>query len=198
MADQTHTSQPVYQSLTEKQRRFVDQYLIEANATKAAQIAGYGSPHNQGPRLLQNARIRDALAERDAERQRRVEIDQDAVLTKWWEIVTADANDLSQHRHGACRYCYGEDHEYQRKTEREFRHAFEKAVKQIAGTDANLAAELRDGAIRAPSLPDDSGGYGYRITRDPAPDCPEAYALAKPPKATRQLGPRTSADVTHL
>ena len=46
-----------------KQRRFVEAYAGEAsgNATEAARIAGYRSPNTQGPRLLSNIAVQEAL-----------------------------------------------------------------------------------------------------------------------------------------
>ncbi len=51
---------------TFRQRMFVDAYLGEAkgNATEAARIAGYSSPHPEGSRLLRNATIQAAIAAR--------------------------------------------------------------------------------------------------------------------------------------
>lgn len=50
--------------LTEKQKRFIDFYVETANATEAARRAGYKKPHVQGARLLDNVRVRNAIAER--------------------------------------------------------------------------------------------------------------------------------------
>ena len=52
--------------LTERQRRFVEAYLVSRNATQAARDAGY-SPRSApvgGPTLLRRAYIADALRER--------------------------------------------------------------------------------------------------------------------------------------
>lgn len=52
--------------LTPKQARFVDEYLIDLNATQAAIRAGYSAhtANEQGSRLLANVSIQAALAER--------------------------------------------------------------------------------------------------------------------------------------
>jgi phage terminase small subunit len=52
--------------LTLKQQRFIDFYLGEArgNATEAARLAGYASPHPEGARLRQNATVRARIDER--------------------------------------------------------------------------------------------------------------------------------------
>jgi phage terminase small subunit len=52
--------------LTAKQQRFVDAYLIDANATKAAIAAGYSqkTAPEQGSRLLKNVKVASALEKR--------------------------------------------------------------------------------------------------------------------------------------
>lgn len=51
------------QGLTARQQAFVAAYIGEAryNATKAARIAGYSHPNKQGPALLVNLGIREAI-----------------------------------------------------------------------------------------------------------------------------------------
>lgn len=48
--------------LTPKQERFVEEYLIDLNATQAAVRAGYANPNKQGPRLLVNDGVSSAIA----------------------------------------------------------------------------------------------------------------------------------------
>jgi len=74
------------QRLTERQRRFVDAYSRTGNATGAARAAGYKHPHAQGPRLLANVGVADALRElADAERQAAV-IDREQ-RQAWWSAI---------------------------------------------------------------------------------------------------------------
>lgn len=47
--------------INDRQQRFVDEYLLDLNATKAAERAGYRQPGNQGHRLLKNDDIRAAI-----------------------------------------------------------------------------------------------------------------------------------------
>ena len=69
--------------LTPKQSRFVDEYMIDLNATQASIRAGYSrnGADVQGVRLLGNASVKAALQERMAARSQRTEITQDYVLT---------------------------------------------------------------------------------------------------------------------
>lgn len=47
--------------LSDKQKAFVREYLIDLNATAAAERAGYKKPNKQGPRLLVNVGIQAAI-----------------------------------------------------------------------------------------------------------------------------------------
>ena len=60
-------------NISPKQRVFVSAYLGEANrnATEAARIAGYAHPNKQGPALLVNLGVREAIDEQIAEIERR-------------------------------------------------------------------------------------------------------------------------------
>ncbi len=55
--------------MTNKQKRFADEYLIDSNATQAAIRAGYSeqTAYSQGQRLLKNVDVRSYIDERIAE-----------------------------------------------------------------------------------------------------------------------------------
>jgi len=61
-------------SLTARQQRFVDEYLIDLNATQAATRAGYAKPNQQGPRLLVNVGVRAEINKRQSVRAEKMEI----------------------------------------------------------------------------------------------------------------------------
>ena len=69
-------------TLTPKQQRFVEEYLIDLNATQAAIRAGYSvkTAEQQGNRLLGNAKVAAYIALAQANRSERTEITQDYVL----------------------------------------------------------------------------------------------------------------------
>ena len=54
---------PVVTTLTPKQQKFRDFYLIHLNATEAARLAKYSHPNKRGPELLKNAQIAAAIEE---------------------------------------------------------------------------------------------------------------------------------------
>ena len=71
-------------SLTAKQARFVEEYLIDLNATRAATRAGYSekTAYSQGDRLLKNVEVSAAVEKAKAARSKRTEITQDRVLNE--------------------------------------------------------------------------------------------------------------------
>ena len=78
--------------LTEKQQRFVEEYLVDLNATQAAIRAGYSekTATEQGARLLINVKVQDAIIEAKAKRSKRTEITQDRVLQEISRIAFSD------------------------------------------------------------------------------------------------------------
>ena len=62
--------------MTKKQKRFVEEYLIDLNATQAAIRAGYKAKNGQraseiGHELLQKTQVSEAISEAIAERSKR-------------------------------------------------------------------------------------------------------------------------------
>jgi phage terminase small subunit len=78
--------------LTAKQQRFVDEYLIDLNATQAAIRAGYSAANADkiGPELLGKTRVAEAVQERMKARQQRTEISQDRVLQEYARLAFLD------------------------------------------------------------------------------------------------------------
>lgn len=85
--------------LTDKQQRFVAEYLIDLNATQAAIRAGYRVGNNQraseiGMQLLQKTPVSEEIEKAMAERSRRTGITQDRVLNELAKIAFANAKDI--------------------------------------------------------------------------------------------------------
>lgn len=68
--------------LTPKQERFVQEYLVDLNATAAAKRAGYSDKTacEQATRLLANVKVQTAIQDAKKARQERTEITQDMVI----------------------------------------------------------------------------------------------------------------------
>ncbi|MET3710394.1 phage terminase small subunit [Sphingomonas trueperi] len=83
-------------SLTPKQERFVQEYLIDLNATQAAIRAGYSAQtaHAIGHENLSKPEVIDAIGAAKAERSERTRIDAAWVLTRLADEAEADLSDL--------------------------------------------------------------------------------------------------------
>lgn len=75
--------------LTPKQRLFVEEYLKDLNATKAAIRARYSekTAHSAGPRMLENVDVMAAIKAAMDKRSERTAITQDYVLNKIVETI---------------------------------------------------------------------------------------------------------------
>jgi phage terminase small subunit len=82
--------------LTPKQQAFVDEYLIDLNATQAAIRAKYSkkTAQEQSSRLLSNVMVANAISKAKAERNERNQIDADYVLKRLTEIDQLDVLDI--------------------------------------------------------------------------------------------------------
>lgn len=82
--------------MTKKQKRFVEEYLIDLNATQAAIRAGYKAGNTQraseiGSELLQKTPVSEAIQHAMAERSKRTGINQDRVLRELAKIAFVNA-----------------------------------------------------------------------------------------------------------
>lgn len=76
-------------ALTPRQRRFVDEYLIDLNATQAAIRAGYSAKtaNRIGPRLLSNVVVGDAVRAKQARYAEKLEITAAGITTELQDIA---------------------------------------------------------------------------------------------------------------
>ena len=143
-------------SLTPKQRRFVNEYCVDENATQAAIRAGYSEngAGQQAHLLLKNIEIAGAIKERMEELAVAASITPEWVVGQWAKIATADPNSIVQVRRTCCRHCHGFGHQYQ-WTEAEYSKAVDHAI---------------DNGKEAPG---GMGGFGFDPNAAPNKDCPE-------------------------
>lgn len=82
--------------LTPKQERFVEEYLIDLNATQAAIRAGYSprSADKIGSELLGKTRVRAHVEERMAELSRRTGVTQERIIRELAKIAFLDPTDV--------------------------------------------------------------------------------------------------------
>ena len=88
-------------ALTPKQKLFVDEYLVDLNATRAYKVA-YPRVKNDdvaapaAARLLRNVKVADYIEERMQERKKRTEVTQDRVIEELAAIAFARATDYAE------------------------------------------------------------------------------------------------------
>lgn len=79
--------------LTEKQKRFVAEYLVDLNATAAAKRAGYKDP-NIGRQLITKNNVSAEIAKKREKLQSKLEITQETVLQELAAIAFANGTDF--------------------------------------------------------------------------------------------------------
>jgi len=143
--------------LTEKQQRFIEEYMVDLNATQAAIRAGYSrdTAGSIGHENLKKPEIQFALLEARKKQQERTNITADGALREAWNIATADVRELVDLKTGCCRCCYGEGHKYQRS---------------LGEMNRDREAWIDKG--KNPAEFDEQGGIGFNPLLLPNPQCP--------------------------
>lgn len=97
--------------LTDKQRIFADEYLIDLNAKQAAIRAGYKGKNAEhyGYELLHKSQVSNAVAQAMAERSKRTGIIADRVLQEIARIAFVDPMDVIDPETGAIRFDISKD-----------------------------------------------------------------------------------------
>ena len=144
------------QALTARESKFIDEFLVDLNGTKAAVRAGYSAKTARqiASENLSKPHIQAAIAEARRQQQERTHITADAMLQQAWMIATADARELIETKVACCRHCWGENFRYQRTV-----------------SEMNHARESWRAEGKAPEEFDEEGGIGFNPHRPPHPDC---------------------------
>ena len=87
--------------LTPKQKLFIEEYLIDLNATRAYKVAYPNVTKDEtaaqaGSRMLRNVKVQEKIAERMRDREIRTEITQDKVLKELAAIAFANGSDFAR------------------------------------------------------------------------------------------------------
>ncbi len=85
--------------MTKKQKLFVEEYLVDLNATQAYIRAGYKYKNNnvagvEGVKLLRKPNIQAEIARRIKEREKRVEVSQDRIIEELANLSFTDRTDI--------------------------------------------------------------------------------------------------------
>ena len=177
------------QRLTDQQRRFVEEYLVDCNATLAAGRAGYSarSARQAGTRLRGLPHVRRALEAAMAARSDRLGVSQDRVVLELARLAFADMRDFASWGDGGVRLRPSEElTEDQAACVSEIVETPGKGVRvKLFGKQPALAALARHlgaregggkGVGRGDAGPDAASGEGVRpltvVTWAPFPDAP--------------------------
>lgn len=109
-------------------------------------------------RMLSLVKIQKAIQAGMEARMKRVEFSQDQMFNRLFTMLTADVNEIIEHRRENCRHCHGIDFLYQWIDEEEH----EKVC-------AEIDRSLEDGQI--PNYPSAAGGFGFDSHAEPNPGC---------------------------
>lgn len=152
-------------ALNPRQRKFVVEYLIDFNGTKAAIRAGYSEScaAQTAYELLSNPQILAAIDDKIQEQLDLAELSVQWVLRQWKQIAEANPGELCWTEVECCRHCYGVNHLYQ-WTQVEFQLALQAAQAHRCGK------RCENGCINR--MPDPSGGFDFNPRRPPAETCP--------------------------
>lgn len=97
--------------MTKKQKLFVEEYLIDLNATQAAIRAGYSAKtaQEQASRLLSNVMVQGSIAKAMAERSKRTGINQDRVIQELARIAFVNPQNVIDSKDASVREDATED-----------------------------------------------------------------------------------------
>ena len=85
--------------MTDAQKRFCDEYLIELNATKAYKVAYPNCKKDEtasaaGSRMLGNVKVQEYIQEQQKEREKRTKVTQDMIVNELAKIAFLDISNL--------------------------------------------------------------------------------------------------------
>jgi hypothetical protein len=168
-----------YDTLSEKRRLFVDEYLIDLNARRAAVKAGFTV--NMGRQLLEKPVIQEALRElREQTATERHANGGEFVLNRLWDTATADARELIEVYRVPCRYCWGINGQYQWTLGELQRlskaHKYGRSKQPYEALWPKGPADFAYYTMGFNDIEfDELGGEGYTTKRDPNPECCECH-----------------------
>jgi len=92
----SNAGRPKNEEVTEKQKRFCEEYLIDLNGTQAAIRAGYSttSAHSTASEILSYPNIQDYLSQRQKELQEATGVTQKRILEEYAKIAFFDIRNI--------------------------------------------------------------------------------------------------------
>jgi phage terminase small subunit len=126
--------------MNKKRERFVNEYLIDYNATQAAIRAGYSdkTAYSQGQRLLKKVEVKAAIEEGMKKIGKKIEITQERIAEEIAKIAFSNMHDFAEY--GTREVTIGVDDKGQ--PIREKRNII--LLKESAETDGTLVSEVKN------------------------------------------------------
>lgn len=177
-ADRPRTRVAVYTGgervrLTPKESKFVAEYLVDFNQTRAALAAGW-SPlvaGSIGSQLIRRPAILAEINRQQVLNREHLQLQREDLMQMWYDLATADPRELIPVRVRCCRCCWGIGHQYQ-FTDGELEQLYAKHRYQHQKTPGG------------PPVMDEKGGGGFDQTRLPHSiengqdhNCPECHGI---------------------
>lgn len=156
-----------FSSLPIKQQIFIEEYLIDANATQAAIRAGYSmaSAYAIGSRVRHIPAVAAIIEARLEDRFERSRMTTDRLLSEYEHMAEADFNELVEYRRVNCRHCWGIGFKYQ--------YNFIEQDDRRESYDRQVIEAVSKGIDEATIAPfDEHGGIGYLPNKEPNAECP--------------------------
>jgi len=121
--------------LTARQQRFIEEYLVDVNASQAAIRAGFSEKESRccGARLLRHPVVGEAVRTAIAERSKRTQITADRVLREYARIAFADIR----------KFTTGQEGETDLKTLAELSDDDAAAVVELTGTPEGKGVKVK-------------------------------------------------------
>ncbi|MGK0739964.1 terminase small subunit [Yokenella regensburgei] len=146
------------------QAKFAENVAVGKSLVDSYRLAGYKSEGNAAyvtaSQLLRNPKVARAIRWLRDRRQKRLALTEAEIIHQLSSIASMDPNELTQYRRVNCRYCWGEDHQYQWNDMDEYERACDLAIKNE-------------------SSPPEFGGVGFVESAVPNPDCPRCFGEGK-------------------
>ncbi len=156
--------------LTPKQENFVQGLFAGMSQREAYKKAGYDCSKMsdvvidvRACELAKNSKIKVRLQSLQDEVKDRNIIKAEDVLQRWYDIATADPNEIMHLRRVCCRHCHGKGFQFQWRDEAEYQAAVDSITK------------IAESKGEEPVLPSNDGGYGFNKTVRPNPNCPYCF-----------------------
>lgn len=130
--------------LTPKQERFVEEYLVDLNASAAARRAGYSakSANRIGPELLGKTCVSEAIEKAKAKRVARTGITQDDVVKELWNFYKVNSVLIEKYGFGGRDKDVNGDGAWKMVDATAAGKALDMLMKHVGGYDADNRREV--------------------------------------------------------